>query len=244
MFQQSKRTLTILVTAVALVWGALSLPALGKGPPRGGGGGKTKEEDTTPPAAVNTLVVLSVTSSSVELGWFAVADDTGDPAAYYDIRYSTTPILTDEDFNSANLVHCDPVPAAPGQPEIVTVGDLSELTEYDFALKVADAAGNWSDLSNVVFDTTVVTEEGEWAFEVVDPLRGPGFFGSLALAYNAGNPSIAYNYTESVPNSSAQIHHMQFARWDGAGWERSRSDCAGRRKQGMQDPCGRVTPPG
>ena len=41
MFQQSKRTLTILVTAVALVWGAFSLPALGKGPPRGGGGGNS-----------------------------------------------------------------------------------------------------------------------------------------------------------------------------------------------------------
>ncbi len=140
MFQQSKRTLTMLAAAVAvaLVWGALSLSA--PPPDKGGGKGKNKE-DTTPPAAVDTLVVLSTTSSSIELGWFAVADDNGDPAAAYDIRYSTSPIATDADFDSAALVICDPVPAAPGEPEIVTVGDLSELTDYWLALKVADEAG-------------------------------------------------------------------------------------------------------
>ena len=221
MFEQSKRTLPLLAAAVTvtLTWSAVSLsaPPSGKGkPPKGDG-------DTTPPAAVDTLVVVSVTSSSIELGWIAVADDTGDPAAAYDIRYSTTPILTDEDFDNASLVICDPVPAAPGQPEIVTVGDLSELTIYDFALKVADAAGSWSALSNVIIVMTNVTPSGEWALEVVDPLAGPGSFsgfsGLLALAYDAlGNPSIAYQNSEILPNGA--IHApVRLASWNGTGWE-------------------------
>ncbi len=221
MFKRSKPALTILVAAVAvaLMWSALSLCA----PPPGRGGGKNKDQDTTPPAAVDTLVVLSTTSSSIELGWFAVADDNGGPAAVYDIRHSTSPILSDADFDSAMKVLCDPVPAAPGDPEIATVGDLSGDTLYDLALKVGDEAGNWSALSNVLpsgFAITDVTPPGGWALEVVDPLGGPGHLHSLALAYDApGNPSIAYEHSQRVPNTSRYIHLMQLARWDGVGWE-------------------------
>lgn len=206
MFKQSKRTLTLLVAAVAvaLVWGALSLSAH----PPGHGQGNKKDEDTTPPAAVTDLEVIAIetTSSSITLMWTATANngnelDSG-PAFLYDIRYSTSPI-TDADFDSAALVSCDPFPTADlGQPEMVTVGDLSELTGYYLALKVRDLAGNWSDLSNVVFDITDVTPPGGWAFEVFDPFARAS---NLALAYDAiGNPSIAY--TGSSP--------LQLASWN------------------------------
>ena len=215
MFRQSKRTLTMLAAAlsVALVWGTLSLSA----PPAGKGGGKNNDDgDTTPSAAVDTLVVLSTTSSSIELGWIAVADDTSDPAAAYDIRYSITPIVTDEDFTNAALVMCDPVPALAGEPEVVTVGDLSEVTKYWLALKVVDAAGNRSALSNVVVDTTDLTPPGGWAVEVVDPSASQTFYSSLALAYDAGIPLIAYGGFEYLPNGQG-VSPLRLASWNGTG---------------------------
>ncbi len=129
MFKQSKRTLTILVAAVAvtLVWGALSLSA----PPPGKGGGKNKDQDTTPPAAVDTLVVLSTTSSSIELGWFA----TEDPAIY-DIRYSTSPIVTDADFDIATKAQCDPIPGDPGHALIPGLTFDNRKTDRSLEWKV------------------------------------------------------------------------------------------------------------
>ena len=178
-----------------------------------------KDKDTTPPAAVDTLLVLSVTSSTIELGWVAVADDddSGDAAAVYDVRYSTS-LITDANFDSASTVICDPVPEGSGSPETTTVGDLSEQTEYWLALKVRDDAGNWSDLSNVVSAETKVTPSAEFALEVVDPLAGPNLTGSLDLAYDLSDkpkPSIAYKNLQSNPISVP----VRFASWNGTGWD-------------------------
>lgn len=227
MFKQSKPALTILVAAVAvaLMWGALSLsaPPPGKGGGKGGGG---EDTDTTPPAAVTDLEVevIATTSSSITLTWTATADDgydpEGPPASVYDIRHSTSPI-TDENFSSATKVRCEPDPATPGVLEIMTVGDLSELTVYDLALKVADAAGNWSAISNVVVDTTGETPSGVWAFDVADPLGGTQRYFSLALAYDLSenpNPSIAYVHVETG-SFGQSVGPVRLASWNGTGWE-------------------------
>lgn len=100
------------------------------------------------------LSSASATSQSVTLNWTAVGDDGGSgTAAMYDIRYSTVSI-NDASWNSAIQVSDEPTPQSAGTPESYTVNSLEPATTYYFAIKVADEAGNWSPLSNVVQKTT------------------------------------------------------------------------------------------
>ena len=165
--------------------------------------------DTTPPAAVTDLTVdYAVTAyDSVTLTWTATGDDGYDgTATLYDIRYSTIPI-TDENFDNALSAQGEPVPLPSGSPETFTVTGLAEDTTYYFALKVADEAGNVSDLSNVVFETTPLVI---WEIQTVDT---DGVFGITDLAYDPfdNNPSIAYKVYASGP--------LRFAHWNGASWD-------------------------
>ncbi|MBC7186784.1 MAG: Ig-like domain-containing protein [Calditrichaeota bacterium] len=110
--------------------------------------------DNTPPAAVTNLAVGATTSSSVTLTWTATGDDgTTGTAASYDLRRSTSPI-TAANFDAATPVTGLGTPKAAGSTETFTVTGLNSATTYYFALKVADDAGNKSDLSNVVMATT------------------------------------------------------------------------------------------
>ncbi len=70
-----------------------------------------------PPAQITDLTVNTVKPNYVDLSWTAVGDDgmTG-LASGYDLRYSNTPINTDEDFAAATPVTGLAVPQAPVQP--------------------------------------------------------------------------------------------------------------------------------
>jgi hypothetical protein len=111
---------------------------------------------------------------SVNLSWSAVDEDasSGGAASVYDIRYSTQPITSELEFEAAcevsALAHTGTLPT-PGAPEAaesyaVTGPDprqagtckfvasvntnLAAVPTYYFALRVADAAGNWSGLAS------------------------------------------------------------------------------------------------
>lgn len=115
--------------------------------------------DTLPPAKVTDLTIYdcSVTSGSVTLTWTAPGDDenTGQ-ATTYDIRYSSSPILTDTDFDSATQVTGEPAPNLAGTKETSTIFGLEHGTKYYFALKTVDDAGNVSEMSNVVSARTLL----------------------------------------------------------------------------------------
>ncbi len=109
----------------------------------------TVSRDTTPPAAVTDLSLEFPTNSSVELRWTATGDDGNiGIAAQYDIRYSLTPIDTDENFTQATQCQDELAPTAPGTVQTYTVTNLTNNTTYYFALKTADEIPNWSLLSN------------------------------------------------------------------------------------------------
>jgi hypothetical protein len=76
----------------------------------------------------------------------------GTPAAF-DVRYSTSPIDAGN-FASALEVDGEPLPAAGGTPQQMTVDGLSPATSYYFAMKVYDEAGAGSKISNVASATT------------------------------------------------------------------------------------------
>ena len=112
--------------------------------------------DTTPPAAVNSLVAVTPGWDRITLVWTSPGDDgwTG-TAARYDIRYSLSP-LTEAVWPSAVQAADEPAPKPGGSADTFVVTGLSPTTNYYFALKTADAAGNWSAKSNIASAPTTV----------------------------------------------------------------------------------------
>jgi len=98
------------------------------------------------------------TSNSITLTWTAPGDDgaTG-TAALYDLRYSLDSI-TDANWNLATAASGEDTPQPAGSAESFTVTGLESGTQYYFALKTADEANNWSELSNVVARSTLDEE--------------------------------------------------------------------------------------
>ena len=108
--------------------------------------------DTTPPAAVANLAVSATTCCTATLTWTAPSDPD-DPAATYDLRYSTSAIDS-TNFASATQVNGLSAPKAAGSAESFIVTGLTPSTTYYFALKTADTVSNWSHISNVPTGTT------------------------------------------------------------------------------------------
>ncbi|PSQ63951.1 MAG: peptidase S8, partial [Bacteroidetes bacterium QH_1_61_8] len=141
----------------------------------------------------------------------------GDPAAGYDIRFSTDPIETDEDFENAEQFGDPPTPSQPGETDEATVGGLEPDTEYFFAIKSSDFAGNTSDLSNVPSATTEAApivgtdpdslsktlNTGETGSDVLSILNeGDGTL-SFALEPEVGGTEISDPLGDNAPTTSA-----------------------------------------
>jgi hypothetical protein len=92
-------------------------------------------------------------TASLTLRWTAPGDDGRiGVASRYDLRFSLHPI-SESSFASATAVPGVPRPSRAGTKETVEVRDLVPETDYYFALKTVDNAGNWSRLSNVLRHT-------------------------------------------------------------------------------------------
>ncbi len=104
--------------------------------------------DNSPPAAVSNLSATSVTGTGLTLNWTSPGDDgTTGTATSYEIRYSTSPYILAA-FSSGTVVGFPPSPAVAGTAQTKAVTGLSPSTEYFFALRTTDDAGNVSPLSN------------------------------------------------------------------------------------------------
>lgn len=106
--------------------------------------------DSTPPGDVTDLEATAVDTASVSLEWTASGDDGAEGTADgYVVRWSLASI-SESNWNQAQILGSAPAPGPPGASESMLVGDLDPDTEYFFALKVTDEAGNLSGLSNGV----------------------------------------------------------------------------------------------
>jgi hypothetical protein len=115
----------------------------------------TAPADTTAPAVVTDLVCADSINSSMILNWTSPGDDdTAGTVTEYDIRFSTTTI-TEANWASATQASGEPTPQAAGASETMSVTGLTIGSHYCVALKTADEAENWSELSNVVCATIV-----------------------------------------------------------------------------------------
>ncbi len=110
--------------------------------------------DTDPPAAITNLSTSNETSNSITLNWTAPADTTFGGISSYDIRYSTSNIGDDAQFNNATSVIYGGNSDSVGTPKSYTVEGLTPNTTYYFAVKARDIWTNNSAMSNVVSKST------------------------------------------------------------------------------------------
>ena len=100
-----------------------------------------------PPADLSASYDLS--TGVLQLHWTATgADGYVGAAAGYDLRYQTY-ALTESSWYTAVPLADPPVPHAPGTAENYTAILDLPAGACEFALRIGDAAGNWSALSNV-----------------------------------------------------------------------------------------------
>mgnify|MGYP003827532425 CR=1 FL=1 len=111
--------------------------------------------DTVAPTRIVDLAVTEPTSGSLKLSWTAPMDTSRNGVVSYVIRKSATPIVTLNDFNNADPVAYSGTPKPAGQPEQLTVRDLSHSTTLYFAIRAQDNWGNTSVISNSPSGTTL-----------------------------------------------------------------------------------------
>ena len=111
------------------------------------GGTITPLERPLPRPQITTLAAPNVKPNYAVLTWTAVGDDgvDGRGRAGYDLRYSTTPIVTDGDLRRG---HGGDGPGGPARrrarPRPSPIHGLTPSTTYYFAIKARDEVPNWS----------------------------------------------------------------------------------------------------
>lgn len=161
--------------------------------------------------AVIATLVAEVRADSIWLTWRAPSDRGGDPVCVYDIRYDTLPI-TEGNWGLVTPATGEPTPQAPGSVERFEIPGLTVGVRYYFAMKSADAVGNWSNLSNLV---SYVIGQGSPS-DPIYPFPNPFRIGDVSEITFAGTPNevIILTFSGEVvrrwTNSSTQK-----IRWDG-----------------------------
>ncbi len=112
------------------------------------------EPDSTAPDQITDLAAGEPTSSSITLNWTAPYDSSFGGIVSYDLRYSTDPIVTEEDYNNASSILIAGGPDSVGTLKSYTLHELSFITQYYLAIKAFDIWGNKSIMSNVATETT------------------------------------------------------------------------------------------
>jgi outer membrane protein assembly factor BamB len=112
--------------------------------------------DVVHPVAVTDLAIDSALSRSMILQWSAPGDDgLVGTAVSYEMRYSLESITSDNFTNAILVTDSVPLPDSSGQLQTVEIAGLEPQTEYYFALKTTDDAGNQSLISNIISQTTL-----------------------------------------------------------------------------------------
>ena len=91
----------------------------------------------------------------LHLNWTAPLDSSFLGIVSYDLRYSTTPIVTNNDFENAPQVMVAGGPDTSGTSKSYILRDLNFSTQYYFAIKALDLWGNKSVMSNVPNDNNL-----------------------------------------------------------------------------------------
>ena len=191
------------------------------------------EDDQTPPAPIDDLVASNSTRTTVELSWTATGDDgTEGLARRYDIRYSTTPLDTEQAWENAIRVQEPPRPATSGSAEKVTIDGLFHSTVYYFGIRVFDNVSNASELSNIAQENTLLATEilsddfengvGSWTSDGLwhqssNRFRTPStswYYGNQDEAnYDTGGRNSGSLVSPELDLSLVEDAYLQFSEW-------------------------------
>ncbi len=143
------------------------------------------------PSAITDLAASNPMPNSVTLTWTAPANNGDYPNLEYDIRYSTSPINTEEDWSNALMTVAEPDVAAPGTSHSMFVTFLEPETTYYFAIKTrqftpfGQGVGMvYSGLSNVVSMTTLPRQGNVYYVAQTD---GDDSYNGLYDSYQGGS---------------------------------------------------------
>lgn len=121
------------------------------------GSSESGQLDSTAPDSMSLATEFITCDGIYPITWAAPGDDGSSGIALdYDVRYSTSPI-TDANFGSATRITGLPIPRLAGT--IQNGDDLTSLqtcTNYYFAGKTRDKAGNWSAIGRAKYKTLCV----------------------------------------------------------------------------------------
>lgn len=109
-------------------------------------------EDLIAPGAITDFKLVSVDQTTAQLEWTAPGDDNySGRATAYELRYSTSPINNEDDWEAAQPVTDMPSPEWAGTKQSMTVTGLSAGRTYFMAIRAIDEANNRAGLSNPIF---------------------------------------------------------------------------------------------
>ncbi len=163
------------------------------------------------PRAITNLTASSVSGYGARLDFTAptaTLAGKGNVSAYQ-IRWSTTPIVIEEDWQNAQATQNNFVPHLRGKRESLRIGLLSPDTQHFFAVRAADFAGRLGDIASVTFTTQT---------ELQDPSGGQRLMVSPVgntLVTEAGDPFIMVGGTVGI--SSLYVRGL----YDGGIWNSS-----------------------
>lgn len=141
-------------------------------------------EDITPPARIADLQITAVTAESITLTWTAPGDDGDEGVAdFYELRYDTAPILTNQDFDDATPVDNLPAPEPAGTEQTTTVSGLEPDTPYYFAITARDESSNISEIG-ATRENAVILQE---SFVLKSPFPNP-FQSSTTVQFAINEP--------------------------------------------------------
>lgn len=105
--------------------------------------------DTTPPAPVATLTATPFGAGAVRLAWRDTGDDRWEGVANLaELRYATAAIVDEAGWAAATPVAGLAAPGEPGAAASFVASGLAAGTEWHFAVRLRDEAGNLGALSN------------------------------------------------------------------------------------------------
>lgn len=115
----------------------------------------TNVNDPVAPGAITDLQISRVNAKSMLLGWTAPGDDGNvGTASSYQVRYSTSPIVTESDWLAATEAEDELLQKSTGSSMVYQLNELNTGVRYFVAVRTVDGAGNMSDLSNAADATT------------------------------------------------------------------------------------------
>lgn len=148
--------------------------------------------DVTAPGAVAAVAATPFGAGAVRLQWLDSGDDRWEGRAEAtEVRYAAAPIGDEAAWAAATPVPGVAAPGEPGAPATLVVGGLAAGTDWHFAVRLRDDAGNLSALSA---DAWAAAGEG---ILLLDP----------RLDRRAGTPATLFTWTVSYVFAEAPTVH-------------------------------------